>query len=211
MIPTPASPGPVWGVLLAAGRGTRFGGDKLLQDLDGSPLIQRPLDLLARAITEGLLAGGVVVTAPGDSPVAALARAVSLHPVANPDAPEGIASSVRTAVAALGSTDAAAALFLLGDEPFVPLAVIEAVLDSWRRSGAPMIRAQSGNAPRHPVLVARALWDRAAELRGDAGFRALSGIAPVTVPGDLPHHDVDTRDDLAVARAAAARKGIRDA
>lgn len=194
-----------WAVILAAGAGVRFGGDKLLADLDGRPLVSRPLDLAKHAIGEGLLAGAVAVTPGDDSGMATLARGHGIRSVPNPDRDRGISSSIRTGLAALPS-DADAALFLLGDEPFVPVEAIRTVLDRWSATGAPFIRAASMGVPCHPVLVARSLWPRARELRGDTGFRVLSGLIPVLVPMEFPapHHDVDTPDDLARARSFRA-------
>ena len=60
-------------------------------------------------------------------------------------------------------------------------------------------RATYGGAPGHPVVLRRALLDRAGELRGDAGFR---GAAMTEVEcGDLADPpDIDTQADLEVVR-----------
>jgi len=198
-----------WGVVLAAGAGVRFGrgggGNKLLADLDGRPLVARPLELTSHAVRERLLAGAVVVTSGPDSPVAILADHLGVRPVPNPDRNRGIGSSVQAGLAALPA-DADAALFLLGDEPFVTIEAIRAVIDGWLSSGAPLIRASHDGTPCHPVLVARTLWPRARELQRDEGFRALTDLSPVLVPVESPDHhgDMDTPDDLVRARGSDA-------
>lgn len=194
-----------WGVVLAAGAGVRFGGDKLLADLDGRPLVARPLELVRRAIGERLLAGAVAVTSAPDSPVAGLADRHGIRAVPSPDRDRGISASIRAALASLPA-EADAAVFLLGDEPFMTIDALRAVLEHWSGGDAPLIRATWDGTPCHPVLVARSLWPRASELQGDAGFRALSDLAPVLVPVEFPeaHGDVDTQDDLARARSSSA-------
>jgi molybdopterin-guanine dinucleotide biosynthesis protein A len=44
------------GIVLAGGRSTRFGSDKLAASLDGVPLVRRAVDALA-AVTDGVTGG----------------------------------------------------------------------------------------------------------------------------------------------------------
>ena len=62
------------------------------------------------------------------------------------------------------------------------------------------MRAAYGGRTGHPVLLGRALLDRAGELRGDVGFRDLlaqADVRDVEVGGLADPSDIDTREELA--------------
>lgn len=192
-------------VILAAGQGRRFGGGKLHALYRGQPLLSHVLDVVEVARKRGLLDGGHVVVAADDERGLTLARASGLGTVIN-DAPElGLSHSVRIALAALeGRTieDAGAALVFLGDQPLVRADVVEALVAAWKQGSGPIVRPRYQARPArpgHPVLLARSIWARASQLKGDRGFSALldSGIPDIVtidVKGDNP--DVDTQADL---------------
>jgi len=92
-----------------------------------------------------------------------------------------------------------AAVVVLGDMPGVTPAAVEAVIAGWDGVAA-AVRASYGGVPGHPVLLARALLDRANELHGDSGFRALlEGERTIEVEaGHLADPtDIDTQEELA--------------
>ena len=193
---------PVHGLVLAAGRGSRFDGGKLHARYHGRPLLSYALSMVGRACERGLLDAGHAVIDRRDDLALGLVHSTVLHPIFN-DAPEkGISRSLRLG---LGSLEAAprvaAAVVFLGDQPQVRLDVIEELLVAWR-GGSAVVRpryASQPDVPGHPVLLPRSVWPRAAQLEGDSGFSALLGPGSsdtvlVDVPGDNP--DVDTRADL---------------
>src|SRR5439155_4485542 len=122
----PSVPQPQGGlaaVILAAGRSRRFGGDKLLAEWRGRPILWHVLDVTAAARASGELADAWVVVAAEDDAAAVLARSAGLPRVVNPDADLGLSSSLRCGLTALPA-DAGAALILLGDQPMIRLDVI---------------------------------------------------------------------------------------
>lgn len=194
----------IYALVLAAGRGRRFGGDKLLAPFRGATIIGHVAATLAQAMGGGLLTGGVAVV-----PVRARALlwpldTAGLEVVENPEAGTGLASSLRLGLAALAHPDrrpaAAAALVVLADQPLLRLPVIEALVSAWRRApGTHRPRyADQPAEPGHPVLLDRAAWGLTEALRGDQGLGALlaghAGVGLVEVPGANP--DVDTAEDL---------------
>lgn len=174
-----------------------MGRQKQLLDWGGRPLV--------RAIAEQALAARldqvlVVVGSAGQAVEAALAG-LPLRVVANRDYAEGQSSSLRAGIAALDPS-VAAALVLLGDQPFVTAAIIDRIAAEWRATGAsivaPAYRGQRGN----PVLFARAVFPELLALTGDRGAGALLAAAPARihlVPFDDPRPlaDIDTPDDYA--------------
>jgi molybdenum cofactor cytidylyltransferase len=191
----------VHALLLAAGQGARFGGNKLLAPLHGRPLIAHAAGTLAQAIMDGVLAGGVAVISPGAAVVLRALDTTGLTLVENPDAAAGMATSLQHGLQALAVQEPRvdAALIVLADQPGLRLDVIAAVVSHWARSGGTTRPryAASPDEPGHPVLLDRADWPLANRLTGDQGLRHLLAGRPVTlvdVPGVNP--DVDTPADL---------------
>lgn len=193
----------VYGIILASGKGERFGRDKLTVEYRGRPLVSHVMETVAAAVRQGLLAGGFVVVRPGARSIEALARHNGLTPMENPNADLGIAESLRTGIAAVEATDRAqAALVFPGDQPHVRLEVISRLIDTWRKGGCPAVRpsySESPDTPNHPVLLDFALWPLVSRLGGDSGFASIFQNQPelvttIEVAGSNP--DMDTPKDL---------------
>lgn len=192
------------GLVLAAGRGERFGTTKQLAEVDGRPLVRIVVDT---AVTAGLTPVAVVVGHDAGAVTAALPPDVVV--VVNPDHADGQATSLRAGLAALAATAAPATVVLLADEPTVDATVVArvaAALDD----GATLVRCRYEDRPGHPVGLARSRWTDAAAAPGrDAGARALLGgddTVVVEVAGPAPV-DVDHTDDLAAVRVATGSRG----
>jgi CTP:molybdopterin cytidylyltransferase MocA len=113
------------------------------------------------------------------------------------DHAEGMGASLRTGVAALGPEIERVAI-LLGDQPRVGAALVDAVLDRHRRSGLPAAAVTSGGVLQPPVVADRRLWPQLLAARGDSGLRALLRAAPgmvATLSVEDAALDVDTPDD----------------
>ncbi len=179
--------------VLAAGRGSRLGGDasKPLLEWRGRPLVAWALD----AVTASGLAPVVVVVGYRADEVAAVAGDTDVEVVENPDWEEGIASSLRAVLAVLTPRPSVEAVCVgLADQPFV-------TAEAYRRvAGTPgeLVIPTYGGEPGNPVKLARSLWPEASELRGDVGARALARDRAVRIDctdtGSAA--DVDTLEDL---------------
>lgn len=199
---TPHSELAVYALVLAAGSGSRFGGDKLLAPLHGRPLLAYVATALAEAMAAGALAGGVAVVPAGATPVARALAGAGLALVENPEAPLGVATSLKRGLAALEgplAPPAGGALIVLADQPGLRAEVIARLVQGWRRTGK-SIRPRylaAPSEPGHPVLLDRSLWPLARNLHGDAGLLAMlkdEAVTLIDVAGANP--DVDTPADL---------------
>ena len=195
----------VVGVILAAGRATRFGSSKVLASLDGRPLLQHVIDRVGAAGIDDL----VVVLG---SDAAAAEDAVTWPPstsrVVNPDPGRGLSSSLALgAAAALARTPQPEALLIaLGDQPRVDPAVIAALLATDPGHAVAVPRYPTGADP-NPVLVRGAAFGLLEEVTGDRGLRPILARHPelvVEVPVNGANPDVDTPADLAALAHAPA-------
>ncbi|MFI5045593.1 MAG: NTP transferase domain-containing protein [Acidimicrobiia bacterium] len=182
--------------ILAAGRGSRFGGErpKSLEEWEGRPLVtwalQAPLD--AELFPVLLVTGH---------------QRHLLDPLAPPGVDvvhssrwqQGIAHSLHAALDALdGYATVQAVCMGLADQPRIGAEAYRRLVAAFA-GGAALAVATYGGQRANPVLLARSLWPEARELTGDVGARALMQRHPVVeVACDDTGSpvDVDTPSDL---------------
>lgn len=186
----------IYGLILAAGRGERFGSTKQLAVLDGKPLLQHAVDAFVGA---GLDAAVIVLGHDADHIHARIEVPPHWRVVVNRDFADGQSTSL---VAGLDAAPAGAAgvVVTLGDQPRVRPDAIRALVDAHAAGAGPILRAAYRARPGHPLLFDRAVWDELRTSTGDGGARALlarrvNEITYVEMGGDPPA-DVDTTDDL---------------
>ncbi len=187
------------GLLLAAGRSARFGGDKLLAPLHGRPVLF--WSAAAMAMEVDVLY--VVVPTNATARIDAL-EGIPAIVVQHARSDDGMASSIAAGIAALPS-DADAVVIALADQPLVAPSVTRRLCDRWRAGGATAVAPRYGDGRGHPVLFARAAFAALAALQGDTGARAVldalgDEVVQIPVDASMPV-DVDTPEAL---RALAA-------
>lgn len=163
---------PVGTVLLAAGRGTRFGASpKLLSLLDGKPLVRHA----AEAAVAADLGPVVTVLGHASAEVRDALAGLPLTLVENPDFADGLSTSLRVGLHSLPG-EVTAALVLLGDMPRVGPGLLLQLAESFRTAPVapsavvPVRDGQRGN----PVLLNRRLLGSGiASLTGDRGAGPL--------------------------------------
>lgn len=182
------------GILLAAGTGSRFGGDKLLVPLpDGVPM-----GVAAARLLRAALPHVIAVVRPGDDRLAELYRAEGLEVSACPEAHAGMGRSLAHGVAA--SVDATGWLIALADMPWIHPNTVTAVADALK-AGAPLAAPTFDGHRGHPVGIAGEYRAELEGLSGDAGARHLLRRdahrlieIPCADPGIL--RDIDRPADL---------------
>lgn len=176
-------------VLLAAGRGTRFGGDKLSAPLDGEPLLFHAIRI-ARAAP---VARVVVVARPGldtgDWPGAPAVQVVRL------DSAE-LSDTLKTGIAA--AAGARGAFVFLGDMPRIPRDLAARLAEGLGSAYAAMPRHDGRSG--HPVLLSARAFEDIPALSGDEGagrlLRQRKDVAFVECDDPAIHFDIDRREDL---------------
>lgn len=191
----------VAGVVLAAGTSRRFdGANKLLAELDGQPIVRHAVrSLVAADVAFDPL---VAVVGHDAGAVRAALADTDADVVDNPEYAAGQATSMRAGLAAAGDADAA--LFALGDMPFVLPRSVEGLVRAYRAGVAEALAAAYAGDRGNPVLFGRVNFGALADVEGDTGGRAvlLDGEDGTLVetgdPGVLV--DVDEPADLEALR-----------
>lgn len=173
-------------VLLAAGRGSRFGGGKLAAGLAGKPLARHAADrLLALPFARHIaLSGPETPDLPGY-------HRVTLEP---PGAP--LSRSIAMGVRAAADAGATGVMIALADMPLVPAGHYRALVAAFDGN---RIATRAHGVAMPPAIFGARHFDALIALEGDRGAGALLRDAPFAVlPAELAL-DVDTADDLARA------------
>jgi molybdenum cofactor cytidylyltransferase len=185
-------------ILLAAGRGTRFGEEpKLLARLGGKALVR----YVAEAAVASLANPVAVVTGHRAEEVEGALQGLSVRIVYNPLFAGGLSTSLKAGLSAL-PLETRAAIILLGDMPLVKTELIDALIVGWRDRGEPAALIPTWSGQRgNPVVISRALQTEIEGLSGDVGagsiLRGRPDVLewPTVNPAVL--RDVDTREELA--------------
>jgi len=138
-----------------------MGFNKMLLRLDGESLLQRTVK---RASAAGLAPVVVVLGHEADRARGELAN-LPCQPILNADYARGINVSLQTGLAAVPE-DAAAAVVILADMPFVTAPMIAALVERYREGAAPLVISDYAGINAPPMLYDRSLF---AELRAMEG------------------------------------------
>lgn len=172
-----------------------MGQPKLMLSWHGAPLVR----WVARTALAAACSPVVVVTGADPS---AMENSLNNLPVTfahNPDWQQGQSTSVRTGIQALPD-DLHAALIMLGDQPQIPLVVLQTLINAYLNETPPppIVAVASGGRRGNPVLFDRALFPVLTTLEGDAGARTIFSRYPVQlIPFDDNNLllDVDSPED----------------
>lgn len=194
----PDQPLRVIAIVTAAGSAERFGGRKLLADIDGEPLLDRTI----RSLLDGGASEVIVVV--GTDSRAALERDVNamndarVRPVENRDPSRGMFSSIQEGVRTASGD---VLLVLPGDMPFVKPATVQHVIQEWRRKGGIVSPRQNGKRG-HPVALPLALRDEILATSATSNLhevikKHLAERTDLEVDDPGINRDVDRPEDLA--------------
>ncbi|HEV2012618.1 MAG TPA: nucleotidyltransferase family protein [Candidatus Dormibacteraeota bacterium] len=161
------------GILLAAGRSTRFGRQKLLEPWDGEPLVRRAARTFLNAGVAPLIA---VVS--DDSRFAEALAGLPVSMYENPEPDRGISSSIAIGVRALPETTDAA-LIGVGDQPYLTAEAIEELVRAFEPGR--IIVPRFGDHRGNPPVFDRRFFPDLLALDGDEGGQRVITAYPDSV------------------------------
>lgn len=194
-----AAPSGIVGILLAAGRGTRFGGAKLLARLPPVPQCagERVGTIACRHLLEAV-PRVIAVVRPDDAELAAALGAAGARIVRCANADAGMGASLACGVAA--ARDATGWLVALADMPWIrtsTIARVAAAVAEGALVAAPFHDGKRG----HPVGFGAACYEALSSLTGDDGAKSVvashgDSMARIDVDDAGALRDVDAPEDL---------------
>jgi molybdenum cofactor cytidylyltransferase len=184
----------LYAVVLAAGPSRRFGSAKQLVRLAGRPLLHTAVTRASEVTGNAL----IVVLGAGAAELAPLLKHSPGSVIVNHEWREGLASSIRAAVARLPPS-CRGALLVLADQAAVSAHDLKRLAGAWRKRPQCIAAALYAGTVGAPAIFPRTAFRELAELRGDAGARPLlrrNADRVVRVPMPSAAIDVDTPEDL---------------
>jgi molybdenum cofactor cytidylyltransferase len=183
---------PAVAIVPAAGKAERFGGDKLVVDIKGEPLLNWTL----WSLLDGGVGKVVVVTAPAaDFSSVKLTTDPRVSLVVNPDPSRGMLSSIQTGLSIVSGDPL---LILPADMPFINSSTVTAIATACIRRQRVIVPVH-GEQRGHPIAVPAFLRQQILSASPEATLKDALGHAerielPVSDPGIL--RDIDRRADL---------------
>jgi len=176
-------------IVLAAGKSSRMGANKLLLPLDGHPLVWHAVRTACASSADVAL----VVLGNEAERVAAALPPGRYQRVDNPRFAEGLSTSLQAGLDALPE-NVDGALILLADMPFTSSVTLEALLAAAREAPDRIAAMNQGGRPTPPVYWPRAYFGELHGIHGDEGGRSLLMRSPQAVQLVEPAQTDETLD-----------------
>lgn len=187
-------------IILAAGKSTRFDGNKLLTRLNHETLIEHVVGtgLSSKAEAVFLVLGHEAERV--EKAVEAL-KSPKLKLVYNPDYEKGLSYSVKTGIRAAAEWGADAFLILPADVAFVESRDIDSVIERFLETGGRIVVATYKGRHGHPILFSRELLPELLGIKEETlGLKAVVNAHRDEVveaeAGEFAVRDIDTKADL---------------
>jgi molybdenum cofactor cytidylyltransferase len=192
----------VTAIVLAAGKSSRMGVNKLLADVNGEAMIRRTVAAMGEAVDETL-----VVTGRDREAIEAALAGLPVRFAHNAEFADGLSTSLKRGIEAVAA-DTDAVVIALGDMPLVTPDTVRRLIAAYnpaehRSICVPVSRGERGN----PVLWGHQHFPALAGLEGDRGARVLfrthsDEIVEVEILDESVLMDADTPEALDRIRSA---------
>lgn len=193
-----SKPRPYTAILLAAGKGNRFGDLKQLEEVNGKPLLGRTMNRIRKVNWKY---DPLLILGYGSEKISQKLSLDGFKVIHNERWEEGMSTSVKTAIRSAHSGTRGYFLFL-ADMPAVPVSAIEKVLERVNQDSSSIVAPEYRGQRGFPVFLDRK-WenDLLEEISADRGARNLieenrNELELVPADGKGVLMDVDDRSDL---------------
>lgn len=185
----------VAGVILAAGSSSRIGEVKQLLGFRQTTLLGQVVENANGCLLDEV----ILVLGHGADEIRKALRFEGVRVVINEAHAQGQSTSLRAGLSDV-SEDTDAVMFILGDQPLVGSEVMNALIDGYCRTRAPIVLPTHRGRRGNPVVIDRTLFARVESITGDVGARVLfqeyaEEIVEIDVEDDSIHFDLDTWED----------------
>jgi molybdenum cofactor cytidylyltransferase len=191
-------------IILAAGRSSRFeDGHKLLVEIGGIPIVRRVCETIAASRVDDVL----LIVSETNGPVARAAGIGRWQAVENPNATEGLSTSLRIGLQNIAS-DTDGVLVALADMPGITAALVDALISTFASNRSTIVFPVASDGRRgHPIIWPKSLLPDLMSVPGDSGGKTILSDhtdlwRPVACENEGAFADIDTRADLAFFRGA---------
>lgn len=181
-------------IVLAAGRGVRYGGTKQLALYRGLPLVAH-----ATRAAEAICGDRVVLVA-GSAAAKVVAAAAPLagYFTVNDRYRDGLSTSLAAGIRSVREV-AGGVLVLLADQPLVTAGHLAVLAAAWRARPDAIVTSRYAGSDGPPVIFPRALFGELASVRGDRGARPVIAAHEdrvVRIAFEAGATDIDRPEDL---------------
>lgn len=177
-------------VILAAGRSSRFEGNKLFSEIGGKKLIEIVIDSALQSSLDRIIVVASEDTAQG------LKTSQKIETVINRNQKFGMGYSIKIGVSVL-SGEAESVMILLGDMPGVDSDLIDRFIALSQNYPGKIIASKFRDKVMSPAIFPARYFGALSELRGDMGARQLLRNSSDLVTLDLDEEefkDIDTKE-----------------
>ena len=193
-------------IMLAAGNSRRFGANKLLYEIEGSPMYQRTLSCLFKAQKEVLKKTGIfcpVTVVTQYKEVGETAEKMGAKVCYNPHPEEGISSSLK--IGLKENKEADACLFTVADQPWLTWESVMGLLEVFWESEKGMACMQNGEKKGNPCIFSRKYYEKLFSLTGDVGGKQILNAHPTDIvvyqtKGERELEDIDYMDNREIKK-----------
>ena len=184
-------------VLLAAGLGKRFGGGKLLHEVDGEPMIQRAMRLYG----ELDFSARVCVTRAEEDEIQRLARESGFPVAINPNPERGVGTSVSIATSAVLESEPKldGILYAVADQPYLSQESVNQLLNAFEAHPQDIVSLGFGGRRGNPAIFPAEYFTELCALKEDIGGGAVIKRHPerlriVEAGAAQELQDIDTKE-----------------
>lgn len=181
-------------VILAAGKATRMGEQKLLMALGDDTLLGRVIE----CVNSAAIFSEIVVVYSNEA-VKALAEQKRLKTVINEQPERGLSSSLKLGIGEL-SGEIEAFMFFSGDQPFINDAIVMRLVQAYLADKNHIIVPSYSGSRGMPTIFPAKWKNDLMQLEGDAGGRTIIKSHPeevktVEIEQLAAGFDIDTKED----------------
>jgi molybdenum cofactor cytidylyltransferase len=156
-------------ILLAAGNSTRMGSVKQLMNFNGKPLLRHAAEVACRSNCAPV----IVVLGARERDVRAVLRDLPLETVVNHSWSEGIGTSIKTGLHALGSRVVYGVILALADQPFVTAEFLHALAEQHGRTQKLIVASRYSGTVGVPAFLSRQLFPKLQALEPHQGCKNI--------------------------------------